>query len=51
MAFELEVTELKCKVKLNQHRPESHAKMHAAYAQGKDAEQQLAAWMQRLGLV
>lgn len=51
VAFELEVTELKCKVKLNQHRPEAHAKMHAAYAQGTDAEQQLAAWMQRLGLV
>ena len=51
VAFELEVTELKCKVKLNQHRPEAHAKMHAAYAQGTDAEQQLAAWMQRLGLI
>jgi transcriptional regulator len=51
VAFELEVTELQCKVKLNQHRPESHAKMHAAYAQGTDAEQQLAQWMQRLGLV
>lgn len=51
VAFELEVTELKCKVKLNQHRPEAHAKMHAAYALGTDAEQQLAAWMQRLGLV
>ena len=51
VAFELEVTELRCKVKLNQHRPEAHAKMHAAYAQGTDAEQQLAAWMQRLGLI
>lgn len=51
VAFELEVADLQCKVKLNQHRPESHAKMHAAYAQGTDTEQQLAAWMQRLGLV
>lgn len=51
VAFELEVTDLQCKVKLNQHRPEAHAKMHAAYAQGTDAEQQLAEWMRRLGLV
>lgn len=51
VAFELEVTELQCKVKINQHRPESHAAMHAAYAQGNEAERQLAQWMQRLGLV
>lgn len=50
-AFELEVLELQCKVKLNQHRPESHAAMHAAYAQGNEQERELAAWMQRLGLV
>lgn len=50
-AFELEVLELSCKVKLNQHRPQSHAAMYASYAQGNAQEQQLAGWMQRLGLV
>jgi transcriptional regulator len=50
-AFELEVLALDCKVKLNQHRPESHAALHAAYAQGHEQERQLAQWMQRLGLV
>lgn len=47
-AFELRVLELKCKLKLNQHRPESHAAMRAAYEQGTPDEQALAAWMRRL---
>jgi transcriptional regulator len=51
VAFELRVTELQCKVKLNQHRPESHVAMHAAYAAGNADEQALAGWMQRLGMV
>jgi transcriptional regulator len=51
VAFELRITELQCKLKLNQHRPESHAAMHAAYAQGTSNEQALAQWMVRLGLV
>ena len=50
-AFELEVLTLDTKVKLNQHRPESHVALHAAYAQGNEQERQLARWMQRLGLV
>ncbi|WP_439518952.1 FMN-binding negative transcriptional regulator [Hydrogenophaga sp.] len=50
VAFELKVTDLQCKVKLNQHRPESHAAMHAAYAAGNPDEQALAGWMRRLGL-
>ena len=50
-AFELKVTQLQCKLKLNQHRPESHAAMHAAYAGGNDQERALAVWMVRLGLV
>ncbi len=50
-AFELKVTQLQCKLKLNQHRPESHAAMHAAYADGNDNERALADWMLRLGLV
>jgi len=49
-AFELRVTELQCKVKLNQHRPESHAAMVAAYEAGNENERALAGWMRRLGL-
>jgi len=51
VAFELRITELQCKLKLNQHRPESHAVMHAAYAQGTADEQALAEWMVKLGMV
>jgi len=50
VAFELRVTDLQCKVKLNQHRPESHAAMHAAYAAGNPDEKALAGWMRRLGM-
>ncbi len=32
VAFEMHIVGLQCAVKLNQHRPESHAAMHAAYA-------------------
>lgn len=49
-AFELRVLELQCKVKLNQHRPQSHAAMLAAYEGGTTDEQALAAWMRQLGL-
>lgn len=49
-AFELRVLDLKCKLKLNQHRPESHAALLAAYEQGNPHEQALAGWMRRLGL-
>lgn len=49
-AFELRVTDLQCKVKLNQHRPESHAAMVAAYEAGGENERALARWMRRLGL-
>jgi len=51
VAFELRITELQCAIKLNQHRPESHAAMHAAYAQGTSDEQALAEWMVKLGMV
>lgn len=50
VGFELRITQLQCKIKLNQHRKESHAAMHATYAQGTPDEQALAAWMQRLGM-
>ncbi len=51
VAFELRITELQCKLKLNQHRPESHAAMHDAYVQGTPDEQALATWMVTLGMV
>lgn len=50
VAFELQVTDLQCKLKLNQHRREAHAAMKAAYAGGNANERSLAAWMDRLNL-
>jgi transcriptional regulator len=50
VGFELEVLEWSCKLKVNQHRPEAHARMHAAYAAGGERERELAAWMTRLGM-
>ena len=49
-AFELRVLRWQCKLKLNQHRPESHAAMRAAYARGDAGAQALGVWMDRLGL-
>ena len=51
VAFELRIVDLQCAVKLNQHRPEAHAAMHAAYAAGNEQQRALAGWMQKLGLV
>ncbi len=51
VAFELRVTDLQCKLKLNQHRPEAHAAMYRAYLTGGEDERALAQWMVRLGLV
>ena len=50
MAFELRVVDLQCKLKLNQHRPESHAALRAGYADGNDDERELARWMDSLGM-
>ena len=50
VAFELRVTHLQCKLKLNQHRPEAHARMREAYAAGDDNEQALGRWMDKLGM-
>ena len=50
VAFELQVTDLQCKLKLNQHRREAHAAMKAAYAVGNENERALAAWMDKLNL-
>lgn len=50
VAFELEVTGLQCKLKLNQHRREAHAAMKEMYAAGNEQERALARWMDVLGL-
>lgn len=50
VGFELRVTALQCKLKLNQHRPESHAAMRRAYESGTPDERALAVWMTRLGM-
>lgn len=50
MGFELQVVDLQCKLKLNQHRPESHAALKAGYAQGNEDERELARWMETLGM-
>lgn len=50
VGFELQVLDLQCKIKINQHRPESHAALHEMYAAGNEDERALADWMTRLGL-
>ena len=50
VAFELKVLDMQCKIKINQHRPEAHAAMNAAYAAGNDNERALAQWMDKLKL-
>ena len=49
-AFQLRVTRLQSKFKINQHRTEAHAAMKAIYAAGSPDEQALGKWMERLGL-
>ena len=48
VGFELEIIELQCKLKLNQHRPESHAALRRALAAGSADERELLNWMDRL---
>ena len=48
VGFELEVLQIECKVKINQHRPEAHAKMLEMYSHGNSQEQALAEWMRFL---
>jgi transcriptional regulator len=50
VAFELQVVDVQTKIKLNQHRPESHTTMYQTYSQGGPRERELAQWMQDLGL-
>jgi transcriptional regulator len=50
VAFEVEVVRLESKFKINQARPEAHAKMKEIYGTGTPDERALAGWMERLGL-
>ncbi len=50
VGFELSVVALQCKLKLNQHRPESHARMRAIYGAGNEQARALVQWMDRLGM-
>ena len=50
VGFELTVTELQCKLKLNQHRPEATESTKALYNRGSDKERALVRWMDRLGM-
>ena len=48
VAFELTVTKMECKIKVNQHRPEAKAGMRAVYALGSEHERALVQWMDRV---
>lgn len=50
VAFELQITSLQCKIKLNQHRPEAHQAMRELYRAGGENETALGEWMDRLEL-
>jgi transcriptional regulator len=50
VGFELAVIDYQCKLKLNQHRPESFAALRASYAGGTDNDRELLKWMDRLKL-
>lgn len=50
VAFEMKPISVQCKIKLNQHRPESHEALYAQYAAGSESEKSLAMWMRRLGM-
>lgn len=50
VGFELRVSELQCKLKLNQHRPESVEPTKALYKLGGEKERALVRWMEHLGM-
>ena len=50
VGFELKVLSWECKLKLNQHRPESHTALRAVYLAGNEDQRELAVWMDRLGM-
>ncbi|MDH4479533.1 MAG: FMN-binding negative transcriptional regulator [Rhodoferax sp.] len=50
VAFSLKIISLQCKVKVNQHRPEAHARMLEIYDSGSADERALGQWMRQMGL-
>jgi len=48
VAFELTLSQVQCKLKLNQHRPEAFEAMLKAYEAGDEQAKALAQWMRRL---
>lgn len=48
VGFELQVLDLQCKLKLNQHRPEASLAMQAICENGNDIDQDLGRWMKRI---
>jgi len=50
VAFSLKIINIQCKVKVNQHRPEAHARMLEIYDAGGPDDQALGAWMRKMGL-
>lgn len=48
VAFELTLSNVQCKLKLNQHRPEAFEAMLNAYDAGDEQSRALAQWMRRL---
>jgi transcriptional regulator len=50
VAFSLKIISLQCKVKVNQHRPEAHARMLEIYDAGSSDEKALGQWMRQMGL-
>lgn len=50
VGFELQVLDLQCTIKINQHRPVSHPALYEMYAEGNDDQRALADWMVKLGL-
>lgn len=50
VAFSLNIISMQCKVKVNQHRPEAHARMLEIYDAGSPDEKALGQWMRQMGL-
>jgi transcriptional regulator len=48
VAFELTLSNVQCKLKLNQHRPEAYEATLSAYDAGDEQSRALAQWMRRL---
>ena len=50
VGFKLAITQIQCKLKVNQHRPEALASTKLMYESGNENERALAIWMDRLNM-